>query len=98
MATVTEQMQHVLDRLTPVLSDPAAAPYVCLAALRLLHDALLPGLSPYGRSWYDTLVREITLTLISREDEGPEDQRAAEGGRSLGCARDDGRNGGEERG
>lgn len=98
MATVTEQMQHVLDRLTPVLRDPAAAPYVCLATLRLLHDALLPGLSPYGRSWYDTLVRETTLTLRSREDEDPEDQRAAEGSRFLGCARDDGREGGEAHG
>lgn len=69
MATVTEQMQHVLDRVSPAMNDSTASNAVCLAVLRLLHDALLPRLNPGQRSMYEVLVRETSLTLIPREDE-----------------------------
>ena len=67
MATVTDQMQHVLDRISPAMNDETASNAVCLAVLRLLHDALLPRLNPGQRSMYDVLVRETCLTLIPLE-------------------------------
>lgn len=67
MATVTDQMQHVLDRISPAMNDEAASHAARLAVLRLLHDALLPCLNPGQRSMYDVLVRETSLTLIPLE-------------------------------
>lgn len=67
MATVTDQMQHVLDRISPAMNDEAASNVACLAALRLLHDALLPRLNSGQRRMYDVLVRETSLTLIPLE-------------------------------
>ena len=69
MMNYMEKMQQVTDAIGDVLNDETAPQPICLAVLRLLHDALLPRLNHGQRSMYDVLVKEAELVLRSKEDE-----------------------------
>ena len=69
MADYMEKMQHVTDSIGDVLNDETSPQPICLAVLKLLHDALLPRLNHGQRSIYDVLVKEAKLVLLPKEDE-----------------------------